>query len=63
MSPVSLEEILVSVWRQTLVDGERYVEIDGGTFHLFRPQGFKPSACSVRLSPTDATPFPKPVDS
>ena len=24
-----LEEILISVWRQTLVDGAKYVEIDG----------------------------------
>ena len=25
----NLEEILISVWRQTLVDGAKYVEIDG----------------------------------
>jgi hypothetical protein len=27
-----LEEILVSVWRQTLVDGAKYVQIDGEKF-------------------------------
>jgi hypothetical protein len=31
---MSLEEILVSVWRQTLVDGTEYVEIDGEKYSV-----------------------------
>lgn len=27
-----LEHILISVWRQTLVDGAKYVEIEGGKY-------------------------------
>ena len=35
----SLQEVLVSVWRQTLVDGAKFVEIDGQKYPVRETSG------------------------